>query len=846
MKSHLRYSNLLNVAAFGVALIGSAPAFAQSAPEDLPADTAPAADAAAEVIVVTGTRTSGLAVADSPAPIQVLSADILDTVGQGNLVQGLAQNIPSFNAQAFGGDASNLTLSAKLRGLSPNHALVLVNGKRRHGSANLSVSAGPYQGGAAADLNFIPLASVDHIEVLLEGAAAQYGSDAIAGVINIIQKTKDSGGEIEVNGGEYFDGGGTTGGLTANFGFAPVEQSFLNITFESKYHDFSFRGDVDPRVQNTPYNGAAAARLSNYPQLATAPGYPYLNRIAGDAEYRLYTGAYNFGYDAADNLQFYSSGTFGSKFAQAIENYRVPNLVVGRDGSIPFPLGFSPRIQIDETDYSLTAGLKSDLAGWAVDLGTTYGSDTHNVNVISSFNRSLYIDTSTTTTPGFSPTDFHVGDFIDSQWTTNLDVSREFNIGLANPLNVAAGLEYREDTYEIRPGDAASRYKEGSQSYPGFSLTDAGHHARDSRAVYVDLALKPVDALQIDAAVRYEDFSDFGDTTVAKLTGRYDFNDAFALRATASTGFRAPTLAEQFYSATSVSPTSAFVQLPPNAAAAALIGINGLEPEESTNFSAGFVARPVDGLTITLDAYQIQVDNRIVNSGQLFGSGGATTPIDVNSPAVRAAIIANGNTLDSTVSQTGVIIFNNGLDTRTNGVDLLATYSTDLGAFGSIDWSLNGNYTETKVTHIAAPPPQLNPGVTFLDAAALSNIETAAPKYRAALGALWKVGNLSINLKEALYGDASVLQTRTGGIYYRTELAPALITDLDISYEVVDGVKVSVGANNLFNKYPDHINGLLRQDYLQVNSQGYTQQYATFSPFGINGGYYYGRLAYSF
>ena len=243
------------------------------AAQEVSAQAAPETDSVGfevDEVIVTGTRTTGLRAVDSPAPIQVLESAALTRVGQPDLIQAIAQNIPSFNAQAFGGDAANLTLSAKLRGLSPNHALVLINGKRRHGTANLAVLGGPFQGGATADLNFIPLAAVDHIEVLQEGAAAQYGTDAIAGVINIILKDQAAGGTIIVSGGEYFDGGGLTGDVAGNIGFAPVDNAFVSLTFESKWHGHSNRGDVDPRTINTPFNTASTSRLSRYPQLAGA------------------------------------------------------------------------------------------------------------------------------------------------------------------------------------------------------------------------------------------------------------------------------------------------------------------------------------------------------------------------------------------------------------------------------------------------------------------------------------------------------------------------------------------------------------------------------------------------
>ena len=286
-----------------------------------------------------------------------------------------------------------------------------------------------------------------------------------------------------------------------------------------------------------------------------------------------------------------------------------------------------------------------------------------------------------------------------------------------------------------------------------------------------------------------EDYSDFGSTFIVKLTSRYDFTDAFAICGTVSTGFRAPTLAEGFYSATNVAPTSAFVQLPPNSAAARLVGVNGLKPEKSRNYSVGFVVKPGAGITATLDLYQISIKDRIVGSGSLFGSGG-----DVNLPAVRAAIIANGNVLDATVTQTGINIFTNGLG-------------------------------------------------------------TTSPKYRGVVGALWTFGDLQINLKETLYGPASRRDSRTGCFLatgassptcFKSTIKTTLITDLEVSYKILDAIKISVGANNLFNEYPDKLNPNYRQTFLAANVNGYVTQYPSFSSFGINGGYYYGKIAYTF
>jgi iron complex outermembrane receptor protein len=845
-----------NILLAGASIISLGAANAALARE---ADPVPDTATEIETVIVTGTRTTGMKAVDSPAPITVLGADILKRTGQPDMIQALAQNVPSFNAQAFGGDTAALTLSAKLRGLSPNHTLVLLNGKRRHGTANLAVLGGAYQGGAAADLNFIPLASVDHIEVLLEGAAAQYGTDAIAGVINIIQKKATAGGEVIVSGGGYQDGGGTTGVFTANIGIAPTEKSYLNLTGETKYHGYSFRGAYDPRVVDSTYNaGATNSPAKSYPQVINAPGWPYVNRIAGDAQYRQTVVAYNAGYEVTPDIELYSFGTFGHKLSSAHENYRLPNVVKGKMATdIAFPLGFDPKESITEIDYAVTGGLSGKTADWNWDVSSTYGKDDDEVNVLDTANASLYADTSTTTTKGYSPSDIHAGDFINTQWSNTIDVSHDFDVGLAGPLTFAAGAEYRKETYEIKAGELATYYGGGSQSYFGFAPVNAGKHKRNNKAVYADLAISPIEPLKLDAAVRYEDFSDFGDTTVAKLTARYDFSPAIAVRGTASTGFRAPTLAESYYSGINVSPSSISGQLPPNSPGASLLGINGLKPEKSTNFSVGFVTHFLPKLTMTLDAYQITIKNRIVGSGTLYGENvitvnGQKVTNGIVSPAVVAALAANGVNIDPSIRtnatySVGASMFVNGLDTRTRGVDFVSTYYTDFDAWGRVDWSLSASYNKTEVTKIAPNPSGLDPNLTLFDAIAIANLETTSPKFKVIAGGFWTKDKWTVNLKETVYGKSSGLSQDSGSSnLMKTTVKTALITDLDVSYAVLSSVKLSVGANNLLNRYPNRINGLLRQHYLQNNSNAYVTQFPSFSPFGINGGYYYGKVTYTF
>lgn len=844
----------ISLLALAIASATAAPAFAATDKPDAIAPAAP--DSAApgpeepSDIIVTGTRRTGTTAAESATPIKVLGSDELARVGQPNLNQVLTQLVPSFTAQAFGGDTANLTLSARLRGLSPNHTLVLVNGKRRHGTANLAVLGGPYQGAATADLDLISPGSIARIEVLEDGAAAQYGSDAIAGVINIILKDDSSGGSGSATAGKNYDTGGTTYAGTLHLASKIGEDGFVNVTLFHRFHDFTQSGGLDRRVTDasgtllttTTSPALSAAQQALYRNI---PGFPYVNKINGDAKSWLTNAQYNAGYNFGD-VTAYSFGTFSKRIASAYENLRVPDRVIaspvlGVAGTlttpgelVPFPTGFNPREGVREEDYAVTGGLKGHVGAVKFDLSTTYGQDKNLIYTLDSYNRSLFIDTH------FSPTTFYDGSFKATELTANADFSTEFDAGMATPLNVAFGAEYRRNTYAIGSGDAASIYKEGGQSYPGFRPSDAGKHSRENQSLYLDVSASPVDALKLDGAVRYEHYSDFGSKVIFKGTGRYDFSHAFALRGTVSTGFRAPTLAESYYSATNVSPTSAFVQLPANSAAAKLIGFQNLKPEKSTNLSAGAVFR-TGKLTVTLDAYQVTIKDRILGTGSIFGSGGAT-----NFAVVRQAIVANGNVLDPTVTQTGINIFTNGADTRTRGLELTASIPSDFGSAGKVNWSLSGNYNATKATKILAAPASLGTTALF-DKGALSFLETASPKFKAIASGFYTLGRFSATARGTLYGKTSAYYSPDGGTFYKQTVGTAVIADLELSYKLLTGIEITFGANNLFNKRPPTVSLVPgTTNTTLVNGGNVIDAPLSFSPYGINGGYYYGKIGFKF
>lgn len=802
-----------------------------------------------EEVVVTGSRVSGLKAVESSSPVQILDSADLESAGKPDLMNALANTVPSFTAQAFGGDMANQTLQAKLRGLSPNHVLVLVNGKRRHTTASLAVLGGPYQGGAGVDLNFIPVESIDHLEVLTEGAAAQYGTDAIAGVINIILKQDDAGGGISYTHGGYYAGDGETDSVSGSVAFAPTSDSFLNFAGESRQHAHTDRGGIDPRVVDPARIDPGSGGTYPNTNMPFAKGYPYLNNIFGDAEYDMKLASFNSGIRFGESTEVYSFGTWGEKHAGSYENYRLPNRVSYTNpdtGEVTYmyPYGFDPREEIEETDYQITAGVQGDIGEWRWDFASSYGKDEIDMYTTNSANASLYAAT------GSSPVDFYDGTYSSTQWTTGLDVIRKFDTGMAGPVNFAFGGEYRKETWRAAPGDAASRYLEGGQSFPGISLSDAGSHDRDNVAAYVDVAMEPMDGLRVGFAGRYEDYSDFGDTSVGKATVRYDFGPSVALRSTFSTGFRAPTLAESYYSATNVGPTTAFVQMAPNASAAALLGLGaGLQPEKSTNYSFGVVLRPADSMSLTFDVYQVEVRNRIAATSTFYG----TIDGELFSQAIVDAIIANGNVLDPEVTasgDTGINLFTNGVTTRTRGADLVFDYRTDYGPVQA-DWSVSATYNNTEVTSIRATPSELGTTQPLFDEVALSNLQDTVPKYVLNLGGTFKWERVTVSVHELIYGESSQFEDdggQTNGeiMFYETTIGVTPITNLEVSLEAMDRLTLTIGAVNLFDEMPDKRNDTFRAVQFASGDNGAVPQYPSFSPFGINGGYYYGRAVYKF
>jgi iron complex outermembrane receptor protein len=855
----------------GASMVALATALAAPAFAEAEAD----ATAAVTEIIVTGTRTVGVKAEDSAAPVQVVGAAALTRTGSTDLASSLVTSVPSLNINNTGGDLAALSIEAALRGLSPNDTLVLVNGKRRHVTSNLAVLGGSaYSGSATTDLSFIPVGAIDHVEVLTDGAAAQYGTDAIAGVVNIILKKNADGGFISGTGGQNYGGDGKTGAWSLNKGFSLGDKGYVNVTLEQRYGEETLVGIGDRRFQNPDgsinpagsafTSGNAANNLVNK-NVVNAKNYPHENGVVGAPQYNIYNGFFNAAYAVTDGIELYSFGSYGDRHSSHFENYRVPSLIQGTTSTgvhyYPLPNGFDPSEADHETDYSITGGVRGTVATWAYDLAVTYGADENQIFVKNTANAELFpILAAQSPTPIVPQRLFYDGAFKGTQSVVTVDFDKGFDVGLASPLNIAFGAESRRETYAISAGEPSSYFGSGAQSFDGYTPFDAGEHSRTNYGFYIDGAADVIAGWHVDLAARYEHYSDFGETTVGKLTSRYDFNPMFAIRGTVSTGFRAPTLAEEFYSGTNVSPGSASLTLPADSASAAVAGFQPLRPEKSTNYSVGFVTHPMDRLQITLDAYYIKVKDRILTTSTVFGTVGS----DITSPGVLAAIanklgapIANATSL----SYTGISVFTNAADTETKGVELTGTYASDFGDLGHVDWTVGFNYNENTFTRVAPLPTQVTatanaaqaaaaaangqaPGALILSATAKSSLETSTPKEKAILQANWTLDKWSVNLRSSIYGKTSeqILLFANGNLFTQ-EIPVTAIFDLNVAYQLFDGLKVEVGANNLLDKIPPKAPNIGGRP--ADNGRVFGVPYG-FSPYGTGGGYYYGRVTYSF
>jgi iron complex outermembrane receptor protein len=794
------------------------------------ADAAPAASQVDEVIV-TGTRSTSRTVTTSLAPIDVLSAVELSKSGRQSTRDLISTLVPSANTSNSGAGASFAIKTVSLRGLSGDQTLVLVNGKRRHNTAILFVNGTTQNGQSPPDLDLIPSSAVARIEVLRDGAAAQYGSDALAGVINVILKNDDSGGGATLLGGVTGAGDGETLQGSINSGFKFADTGFFNVTLDARTTNAADRGSKTPNTTTLYFPvspGVPDPREATANRHTSHPGAP---------EVQLYSLGYNAGVDFNENVKLYSFGTISSRNTAAWLTFRNPNSL--NNNVSVYPNGYTPRLFLKDRDFQFAVGMKgSNLLGFAWDLSTTYST-----------NKVDYDSNSLNASMGpASPTYFYLGTLTAKESTTNFDITREFATGLfAKPLFAAAGIEYRDDRFNITAGDVASYINGGyraptgtslagqvtsggSQGVTGFPPFAAGGFARNNKSAYINFEQSITDRWDVSVAGRYEDYSDFGEAKTAKFSTRFEPWDGFAIRGTASTGFRAPSLQQEHYGSSSTIGVSLPVVgtvlypvqlLPPDSPAAIALGAKPLQPETSTSYSVGLVAQPMSGMNVTLDVYQIEIKGRILQSATL----GPST-------VVSAALAAQGLN-----PQQAVFYYANAADTTTKGVDFVIDYRMDLGEWGGLKLTFSANKTTNKFDRIVAPPPALAAaGLVLIDRVKIGDFTVGTPRDKEIFSADWTFGKFDTTVRITRFGE--IIQ-RTASAVNDETLAPAGILDLDVAYNVSDALRVSVGANNLTDVYPDS----LRPANRGTPAFSYYNQY---SPYGITGGFYYAKLAWTF
>ena len=790
------------------------------AAQDAPAQAEPADQdeaAALETIVVTGTRASNRTVATSTAPIDVITPEVLQSTGSTELATALSRALPSLNfPRPAITDGTDAVRPAQLRGLAPDQVLILVNGKRRHTTALINLNGSQGRGSSPVDLNAIPIAAIQRVEVLRDGASAQYGSDAIAGVVNVVLKGSGEGGSIAANVGQYSAGDGRSYQVQGDAGFALGANGRLHLAAEY--------ADEDQTDRARPY--LLAPGVTTRPATAPPPG-EVVQRY-GDPEIEQFAVSANASIDVNDALSFY--GFANASRRDALSNGFYRTAADARNVPEIYPNGFLPQIRNIAEDRAAVVGMRGVTAtDWNFDFSYNYGSNDLSFDVENSLNRSQ---------GPASQRDFYAGALEITQQVLNLDFSKGYDVGwLEYPLNVAVGVEWRGEEFTQSPGEPNSYVNggvlvggnpapSGSQVFPGFRPSDAGQFDRHSYAGYLDVELPFTEAFTLAAAVRAEEYSDFGNTTSGKVSARYGFGDKVALRGTVSTGFRAPSLQQQFFRSTATN----FIGGVPfdirtfrvNDAAAVALGAEPLKAEESTNFSLGLVLTPVQNLYVTIDAYRIDIDDRIMLSENL------------TSAAVRAFLNA---TVDPSLG--GGRYFTNAIDTRTRGVDIIGTYRWKL-ANSTLDLTAGYNYNKTTVERIAANPARLSaidPNAVRIGRVEVGRLTVGAPRDKFQFGGIWSAGSWKLSANATRYGEFSVLFGNNPADTSRDQtFDPQWTLDLSASY-ALGSWDFTLGADNVTDEYPDEV--------IFANSTNGQLPYSAASPNGFNGAYVYGRIGYS-
>ncbi|MGS1080326.1 TonB-dependent receptor plug domain-containing protein [Pseudoxanthomonas beigongshangi] len=779
-----------------VLALAFAPAFAQSEQKPQTLDT----------LIVTGTRVADRTAAESQSPIDILTPEALQATGTTELATALARALPSLNfPRPAITDGTSGVRPAQLRGLSPDQVLILVNGKRRHLSALVNVNGTIGRGSSAVDLNAIPVSSIARVEVLRDGASAQYGSDAIAGVVNIVLKGAEKGGSLVLDAGQYSAGDGRQYQLAGDAGVGFGDgRGFVHVAGQVTRQDETDRAG--------PYGGTS-------PNTGNNPDIGEVAYVYGDPKVEAEAVSANAGFEFSDNISAYATTILSNRDITSFAFYRSP----GHNALVPqvYPNGYVPEINQVSKDRSLVAGLKGGTdSGWTWDVSYNYGYNKLFFYTGNSINYSLGAN---------SPRRFYDGALEYTQNLFNADFTKTLDWGLAYPATLSFGAEYRSEKWNQSPGNPNSYTGGGAQGFGGFTPANAVHEDRHSYAAYVGLEADFSDRFSAGIAARYEDYSDFGSETSGKLSARYAFTDKVALRATVASGFRAPALAQQYYQVVT-SQYNASVDrffesgtFPATSAVAQALGAEALKAETSLSYSLGLVLQPVERLYVTIDAYQIDIDDRIVLSSNLLLANNTAAQ------ALLASLGING--------VTSARYFNNAIDTRTRGVDVVGTYSIPLAA-STLNLTAGYNRNKTEITRIAPNPPELTAlgeNLWRVGRDEQGRIEEGYPRDKFTLNAVWNLAAWDFALGTTRYGEFTTRVSETGNPVNDQKYGAIWTVDASASYRL-DGWTFTLGADNLLDEYPDRT--------IFPNSNSGQFPYSSQSPAGFNGAYVYGRIGY--
>jgi iron complex outermembrane receptor protein len=771
-----------------------------------------------EEVIVTGTRAKGRSLLGSPVPVDVLNSDDMDSAAgfAGELGATLEKLIPSlsFPRQSNSGGADHVR-AAQMRGMSPDQTLVLVNGKRRHTTSGVNLESKIGKGTSPVDFNTIPTNAVERVEVLRDGAGAQYGSDAIAGVVNLILKGGSEGGTLTASYGSNYTDFSPTGKdlddgetlfLAGDIGFALGSDGFIRVGGEYRDRDGTNRAGLDQIAffeADTPENNALRGQVNAY---------------SGDPEAKDWNIFYNMGLNISDTTELYSFATLSNRQSDGANFFRYPS----SDANVAqlYPDGFRPVSEAENDDYSISGGVRGESGDWGWDVSAVYGENKFDYDLKNTLNASFGVD---------SPTKFNVSETKFNQLTLNADASREFDVSAFHgPMTVSVGAEYRQEDYTTKAGDFES-YAQGAtagtpvgvQAGPGLKPEDEADLDRDVYGLYLDVEANVTDRLLLAAAARYEDYSDFGDTINGKLAGSFSFTDNFIWRASVSTSFRAPSLSQIGYQSTTTNfgddgRLVDIVHIPVDGAVGQYLGAEDLKEEEAFNLSTGFSWVISDSFYVTVDVFKIEVDDRITVSERI-----STNALDIE----EATGIAG-------VSQ--VTLFTNAIDTETEGADIVANYNFAFSN-SNLDTMLAYNYSDTEVTGINSGDFG---GEAVFGVEELNTIESAAPQDKIILSSIWSNENWSVMARATRHGETTRVFNFGGGFEPEQTYGDQWVLDAEVSWMPTDQWSLALGGNNITDEYPDE----------SIEDLAYfgNLPYDVLSGVGMNGAYFYFRTSYDF